>query len=286
MPLKPMLLATREEPFDSDDYIFEIKWDGFRCLAQKTAAQVWLWSRRGRNLAENFPEIAAAVAALPQDCILDGELTVLHEEHDDFLAVARRARLQRSDHIATATRTHPAVYIVFDILCWDGCSVTDQPLWQRKNLLTATIKSTPQLVVNPWVSGHGRALFAKVVAKGYEGIVAKKKDSAYMPGVRSANWLKIKHWRELVVSLVGYKTGRFFALLVQPPGGMVTLVRAGLGEKEERAFVPVASTLLTHTAGDICYIEPVLQCVVQYKELTAQGRLRHVRFVRFCLAPT
>lgn len=286
MPFKPMLLTTQEEPFDSDDYIFEIKWDGLRCLAQKTGAQVRLWSRRGYDLTSRFPEIAAALVTISGDCILDGELTVVRQERDDFLTVVRRARLQVPGRIAAAARTSPAVYIVFDILCCDGRDVTAEPLWVRKNLLAARVTSTERVAVNPWVLGQGRALFAVAVARGYEGIVAKKKDSPYVSGVRSPNWLKIKHWREMVVHIIGYKTGRKFALLVAPAGGSATVVQAGLGAAEKRAFLPVAASLVTHMAGDVCYMEPVLQCVVKYKEFTPQGRLRHVRFVRFCLAPS
>ena len=283
MPPKPMLLATHEEPFDSENYIFEIKWDGFRCLAQKTAGQVRLWSRRGRDLTGRFPEIAAALTALPGDCLLDGELTVLRQEGDDFLTVARRARLQAAGRIAAAARTSPAVYIVFDILSCDGRDVTAEPLWARKNLLAARVAPAARVALNPWVPGRGCALFAVATARGYEGIVAKKTDSPYIPGVRSTNWLKIKRWREMAVPIIGYKTGRDFALVVAPADGAATIVRAGLSAVEESAFLPVATPLTTHMVGGIRYIEPVLQCVVKYKEFTAQGRLRHVRFVRFCL---
>lgn len=280
-----MLLATRDEPFDSEAYLFEIKWDGYRCLAVKERGVVRLVSRRSHDLSANFPEVATALAGLAGDFVLDGELTVLRDGRDDFAAVMRRARLQIPASIKKAALACPATYIAFDILQWQGQDVAKRPLTQRKEILLAAVQPSERVVVNPWVDGQGKALFAVAVARGYEGIVAKKKDSPYVPGARVSTWLKIKHWREKIVSIVGCKLGRDFALMVADDEGASTLVRAGLGPVEREAFLSVAASMFVRREGEMCYLPPLLKCVVKYKETTAQGRLRHPIFVRFCLPP-
>jgi ATP-dependent DNA ligase len=277
----PMLFKTQENAFDNPEYIYEIKWDGFRCLAKKEGVVVELISRNGWAMNDNFPEIVSALQAMPMSFIVDGELVVLQGDADDFAALQWRGRLRKKDKIAEAAQNIPATFIVFDILLFEGKDVTGYPLSRRKDILASVIQPSRGILVNEWIVGEGQRLFAQTKAAGREGIVAKRKDSLYYPGKRVGEWRKIKHWREEVVTIVGYKKRPDFGLLVTAAGKEITVVRQGLKPEEQQVFLQVADELKVSEKAGLLYMEPLLKCAVQFKEWTDGGRMRHPKFLHF-----
>lgn len=279
----PMLFKTSEHIFDDPHYIYEIKWDGFRCLASKKDREVTLASRNGWCMNGNFPEIVEELQQVPHDFIIDGELVVMKHDVTDFAILQWRGRLRKQDKISVAVQNWPATFVVFDILWLDGKNLTTLALLDRKKQLSEVLSPTERIMINTWVDGKGKELFAATKLAGHEGVVAKRKDSLYYPGKRINDWLKIKHWREEAVNIVGYKTNPDFGLLVTAPGKQISTVLQGITTEEREAFLGVAADLKTDTKMGIVSIRPLLKCLVQFKEWTEDGRLRHPRFVRFLI---
>jgi len=178
-------------PFSGDGWMFELKHDGFRALA-RTGTRVQLISRWGRSMAEAFPEIAAALAKLP-DAVLDGELVVPNADgRSDFEELRRRNLLQRPRMIAETAARRPAVLVVFDLLQIGGADLRGRPLLERRQALHEHIPRTPGVQIIEHVDTHGEALFRAIVDGDHEGIVAKRADAPYRAG-QNASWLKIKN---------------------------------------------------------------------------------------------
>ncbi len=198
--LRPML-AQPGRPFDSDQHLFEIKWDGIRVLAYVEEAGYRLVSRHGLALGELFPELAG-IADLPPGTLLDGELVVLRRGRPDLSLVQSRHQLRSPHKIRIRAQTTPATYIVFDQL-YDGYRpLLGMPLTVRRDILCSNLRKNlrknlcrdgpPRLVFSQGVLGAGRAFFQQVVDRQLEGVVAKRLDSLYRPGRRDGAWIKIK----------------------------------------------------------------------------------------------
>ena len=151
----PMLANLAREPFDSPDYIFELKWDGIRAIAYVEAGQVRLYSRTGRDITSQFPELAGLPKQLEDDSIvLDGELVSLDEESPPSFSQIQR-RLQRSGK-QLARRT-PVHYIAFDLLYPNGHSVMKQPLSERENLLHKVLEPNDLALPCEFIETDGKA---------------------------------------------------------------------------------------------------------------------------------
>lgn len=276
-----MLFKTGARVFDDTNYIYELKWDGFRCIAHKKKHIVTLISRNGWCMNKNFPEIVTELGRVPQDFVLDGELIIMGQDVADFAALQWRGRLRKEDKIATAAKALPATYVVFDLLYLNGKFLTDLTLMERKYRLSSDIPALERVIVNDWVEGKGQELFATSKLIGHEGIVAKLKNSLYYPGKRVDTWLKIKHWLEESVTIVGYKTQPDFGLLVTTEGKKISTIRLGIKPEEQQAFLAVVSELIIGEKKGLVSIQPLMKCVVKFKEWTEDGRMRHPTFVRF-----
>jgi bifunctional non-homologous end joining protein LigD len=181
----PMMVESAKSPFDSPDWIFEIKLDGYRAITVFDGARKpHLWSRNGLPLEQKFPAIAKAVSKLKLcSTVLDGEVVAVDEN-----GIPRFQLLQRFQKQPTA----PTLYYVFDVLWNDGADITGQTVLERRALLERMIKPVLGIQLGTYVENEGKALFQLVKEKGMEGIIAKRKDSIYRPGKRSPDWLKIK----------------------------------------------------------------------------------------------
>ena len=177
-----MLATLTKEPFNDPNWIFEVKWDGYRILAFSHKSEVTLRSRSLLNYTANYKIISKALAALRHDAIIDGEIVVLDEKGNPSFD-----RLQGYD-----PANDSIVYYVFDLLWLDGQSLLDSPKEERKQLLSnITAKLNSPLIQFSVDFPDGVALFEQVKKLGMEGIVAKKKGSYYSAGKRSKEWLKI-----------------------------------------------------------------------------------------------
>ena len=190
--IKPML-AVRGQPFDNDDFLFEVKWDGIRMLAFIEADGYRLMNRHRVDVTTRYPEFDFLVGLSP-GTILDGEMVVLRGGKPDFALVQSRDKTRSLLKIRTLAQAEPATFIAFDILYENYDCLLDRPLVERRERLENLILSCghPHLVFSAGIQGRGRALFAEACRQNLEGIMAKRTHSCYQPGKRCNDWIKIK----------------------------------------------------------------------------------------------
>lgn len=191
-------LTARSQPFSSPDWLYELKFDGFRALALRGETGVRLLSRHGNNLTTAFPEVAEALLELPSRTVLDGELVVLDPDGRPRFEHLARAWLTSASAIKAAARRRPATLMAFDILFCAGIDVRRSPIELRKKWLAERVRKGRHLRPVLPVEAQGHRLFDEAVALGLEGIVAKRRGSRYRAG-RTGDCVKIKtpHGREV-----------------------------------------------------------------------------------------
>jgi bifunctional non-homologous end joining protein LigD len=186
---KPMLPLPTPESFDDSDWFFEVKWDGLRTLAYITD-KVSLRSRSGEELLEKFPEFSE-LSELASNVVLDGEIIVMKDKIPDFDAVMRRIQANTAEEIQKLAFSDSATFVVFDILERNGASLIDLSLMDRLEVLGFVLKTGENVVQGTIFDENGVNYYEAVVKQGLEGIIAKRKDSLYMPGSMSPDWLMI-----------------------------------------------------------------------------------------------
>jgi ATP-dependent DNA ligase len=191
--IKPMLVQPAQAPFDSEHHLFEIKWDGIRCLAFVESGRVRLQSRQLAEISRQFPELLP-LRRLPSGTVLDGELVAFRSGKPCLGEIQSRAQLQNRLRIDCLSSRSPASFLVFDLLFLRGQSVMSNPLIERRDALKALLYplALPCVLVTEGIVGQGQRAFRQVVHQGMEGIVAKRLDSPYLPGRRSPAWRKLK----------------------------------------------------------------------------------------------
>jgi bifunctional non-homologous end joining protein LigD len=193
------------EPFDDPDWLFEMKWDGFRVEAVLREGEVRVWTRGRQDARMYFGPLLSGTRWIDaQQAIVDGEVVALDAEgRSDFALLQRRIKESRISDRAPDGVT----YQVFDLLYLDGYSLLDVPLEKRQELLRGHLRSDPAVRFGDHVVGAGRAFFEAARAVGAEGIVAKLRTSPYDPGRRSPAWQKIKNRPEQELIVGGWTTG-------------------------------------------------------------------------------
>jgi bifunctional non-homologous end joining protein LigD len=177
VPLLPMSVGDGPAPFRATGWTYELKFDGWRCLALIVAGEVRLYSRNGKDITKRFPEFDAIAHDVTGDALLDGEII-----GGDGTLASFRTLLSRE-----ALRT----FVAFDALAIDGKPITSKPLEYRRRVLHDVARDGGQLVLSRSFD-DGAALYAEGIARGYEGVIAKRAGSIYRPGERTRDWLKIK----------------------------------------------------------------------------------------------
>jgi ATP-dependent DNA ligase len=185
------MLAKAGRPFDSDEYLFEIKWDGTRMLAYVDRAGYRLVNRHGHDRTEQYPEFAF-LKQCPPGIILDGEVVVLVAGKPDFSKLLAREQTRTLLKIRMLTQALPATYVAFDLLYTGYEPLLDQPLQRRRAKLRKLLedRGTARMVLSEGVVGEGRAFFEEICREGLEGVVAKRLDSRYLTGRRTSAWIK------------------------------------------------------------------------------------------------
>jgi bifunctional non-homologous end joining protein LigD len=300
MTLPIPLAETAEAPFSDADWIFELKYDGYRILAHRSAdAQPRLRSRNAHDLTATFPEVARALRSFPYaDLIVDGEIVVLDEQgKPDFGLLQQRAKLTRVHDIERAAIEHPATYFVFDLLGFEDFDVRPLPLGERKKLLEPLLPKLGPIRFADHVAERGEDMFAHVQKMGLEGIMAKKLSAPYGSG-RVRVWLKVvaDHTDDFVVC--GFTTPKgarsgFGALHVgiHQNGRLVYAGRVGTGFNESqltewRALLDdlqvdtPACEGAPEASREHHWVRPEWVVEVRYKEITRDGMLRAPVFLR------
>lgn len=201
-----MLIAENAAPFDDPHFIYEIKWDGERCIAYLDVKEKTTELRNKRNMIMNpkAPELLQLHRQVKKKCILDGELMVLVDGKPNFYEIQRHNLMSNPFRLELAARKYPATFVAFDCLWADGQDLTLRPLMERKRILKQVVKENERIVVSRYFEGKGAALFSLARQQGLERIVAKRKDSIYIQGKRSKDWLKIKNLQDEDFVVCGY----------------------------------------------------------------------------------
>jgi bifunctional non-homologous end joining protein LigD len=191
---KDLMLATlARKPFSRDDWIFELKYDGYRCLIRKVGTRVDLISRQGNSLNGSFPDIVEAVWNVSGNFIWDAELTVDEANgRSSFERLQKRAVTRVPMRVRSAMREHPARLYIFDMLADGERDIRHLSLLERKQILRDSFENTQQLVYVVGIAGAGTWVFDQAKSHDMEGIVAKRLDAPYSRG-RSRDWIKVKY---------------------------------------------------------------------------------------------
>src|SRR3982751_2412251 len=172
----PMFATSVDKPFTSDEWVFELKLDGFRAIADLRKKPILLYSRNGLSLRERYPVVTEALLKQKLDAVLDGEIVLLNEEgRPDF------QKLQNYGN----NRNNELVYYAFDILNLKGKDLTGLPLTERKKILQTALRKSPSIRYSDHVEAKGEEFVKAVTDADMEGMMAKKKDSLYTPGFRT-----------------------------------------------------------------------------------------------------
>jgi len=292
--IKPMALLPVEELPRGDDWVYELKWDGFRCQALKAGNNVWLWSKNGNDFTDKFPEIADAMLTVrPHTALLDGEIVALDADGRPCFQ-----RLVEGDR-----RDCALFYYAFDLLSLNGRSFVKVPLEERKAELARLLHAS-RVRFSASLQGSPARLVTEISSRQLEGIVAKRRKSLYEAGRRSGSWVKWKSLRHDDFIVGGYRPsadGSFDTLLVgeDSPDGFrfVGRVRAGFprATRSELAdafpmfavkkcpFVNLPSRTRGRWQDDIVaddmpqfrWLRPGLRLRIGFVERESNGLLRH-----------
>lgn len=289
---KPMLIAGESEPFDSEDYSYELKMDGERCLAYLDTDMVDLVNRRDRRVLVQFPELGLLHKQVRKRCILDGELIVGMGRKEDFEAIKQRSLVTRSSTIQRMSMENPCTFVAFDILYCGERLLTDLSLDERHAILRETVRENQRLNVVRSIHGQGVAFFNAVRKEGLEGIIAKRRDSRYIMGKRTREWTKIKNWLEAQFVICGYVPTEKAAVVslvlgqYNRDGHLVYKGRTTLGiRREDFQAVRQAPRSEKHpfnakpeVPDGTIWIEPDLVCTVAFMCWTGNLRLRQPNY--------
>jgi bifunctional non-homologous end joining protein LigD len=203
--IPPMLATLVGGPFDDPDWLFEVKWDGFRMEAVVDGANVRLWTRGEQDAASRYfgPFLDPPTWLEAKSAVVDGEVIALDDHGEPDFALLQ-ARIKGRAKAAEAT---PFVYEVFDLLHLDGRSLLDEPLEERRRLLAGVLRTDPRVRLSEHIEADGIAFFEAARTRGLEGIMAKDRRSPYVPGKRTDRWQKIKIRPEQELVVGGWVTG-------------------------------------------------------------------------------
>lgn len=302
--VQPFTLATlAERPFSDPAWLYEIKYDGVRVLADRRGDRVTLYGRSGQDTTSRYPEIVRALRALPVDrFVIDGEIVALDDAgRPSFQRLQPRMALADPRDIELAARRQPAVGVFFDCLLLDDRDLRRRPLVERKECLRLLVPPLGPVRYGDHVAEEGRAFFEAASAQRLEGIVAKKARSVYAGG-RTRDWIKIKCQKRQEFVIGGYTDpqgarGHFGALhlgLYDGPAEARRLVyvsKVGTGFDQaglaaiwarlrplDRATPPFEAGAVPTGRGHH-WVEPRLVCEVRFTDWTEEGGLRHPTFL-------
>lgn len=231
LEIKPMLLEEVSKPFNSNDYIFELKFDGIRSLIYIDKNEIIIRSRNGVILNDIYPELNSIRNITKDTCIFDGEIVLLYNDKPSFTKVMERFKLRNKNKILLMKENFPVTFVCFDIL-YKNKDLTNLTLLNRKKILDK-FKDTKYFVKSKYFEEKGKALFGVVRKNNLEGIVAKRKDSKYYYDTRTKDWIKIKNWKQEQFLICGYELTKNNAI--------ITII---LGEKKDSNFYYVGKVIM------------------------------------------
>lgn len=295
--VQPMLATLVDKPFDEEGWSYEVKWDGYRAIAYVNRGDVELRSRNNKTFEKYYP-LYEALREWPVNAVADGEVVVLDENGQSDFGKLQNWRSEADGYL---------VYYVFDLLWLDGRDLTGLPLATRRELLRSIVPADDRIRYSESFVTSGKTFFEKARQLHLEGIMAKKTDSLYTPGVRTREWLKIKTASRQEVVIGGYTRNEdspklFSALLVGvfEDGKLQYTGKVGTGFTEQmqrdmmKQFKPLVQKKSPfNVVPDInqpsrfrpnppeakaTWLKPVLVGEVAFREMTSDGLMRHPSF--------
>ncbi|WP_158858087.1 DNA ligase D [Lunatibacter salilacus] len=284
--VSPMLAGKTTSIFSKAGWIFEIKWDGYRILANIHNGKAEIYSRNGISYNQHFRSLHQNLSGIPHDVVLDGEVVIVDEEgKPDF---------QKLQHYAE-TGEGELRYYVFDMLFLNGHDITHLPLLERKSLIKEVIEGIPLVYYCDHIESLGNAFYEQAVSSGLEGVMAKKADSTYDIGRRTENWLKIKSVESQEALIAGYteSDGRHFGsliLAVYESGKLAYVGNCGTGFDDQtqkelwEKFQPLKrdkspfDEKINLKGRKPHWLEPLLIVEVKFANWTKSGMMRHPSF--------
>lgn len=280
--LQPMLATLTDAPFDDAGWVFEDKYDGFRMIAEVKNGKVALYSRNGKVISRSYVEVAKALEGVNGDAVIDGELVAVGKDGVSHFQLLQNALRHEAK----------LLYCAFDLMFADGEDLRGQPLLARKDRLRAILPRNKLIGFSRHRKANGAKFFVEAERKGLEGIMAKRADSMYVSGSRTADWLKIKTAKRQEVVIAGFtapkRTRPFF-------GALVLAVR----ENDAWRYIGHVGTGFSHeTLGNLhsklvklkaakspflgkvknesatTWVRPSLVAEVKFAEWTSKGELR------------
>jgi DNA ligase D-like protein (predicted ligase) len=298
--IHPMLLLRTESlPNDPKGLLYELKLDGYRAIAFKTRGRLYLRSRNNNDFTVRYASVMKGLAKLPDETVIDGEIVALDDQ-------GRPSFNLLQNHGAASA---PVVYFVFDVMVLGGQNVTGEPLSARRELLEKKVlpKLTEPVRYTAPLDAALPVLIESVKAHGFEGLVAKRRDSTYEPGLRSGAWMKMRvnRGQEFVIGgytrgtktfdalIFGYYQGETLIYVARTRNGFTPLTRAQLFKRFkglEASECPFANLpeakggrwgqgLTKAKMAECQWLKPVLVGQFEFLEWTADNHLRHSKFV-------
>jgi bifunctional non-homologous end joining protein LigD len=295
----PMMATLRDElPHDDEAWGYEMKWDGVRAVVHVEGGRATAYSRNDIDITATYPELRDLAESLGStQAVLDGELVALDAAgRPSFERLQPRMHVKGAAQVRRLVKSVPVTFLVFDLLHLDGHSTLDLPYEDRRELLEGLGLEGRSWQVPPAWFGDGASVLAAAAEQGLEGVVAKRRDSAYRPGRRTDTWLKVKNLRTQEVVVGGWKPGTgnregtIGSLLLGIPGDHGLLYAGKVGTGFTRAsLAALAARLAPLEVGDSPFtgqvpaadaraahwVRPEVVGEVRFAEWTRDGRLRH-----------
>jgi bifunctional non-homologous end joining protein LigD len=297
--IRPMMATPGELPRTAEDhrYGYEMKWDGVRAVVYADRGSLRILSRSDRDVTQTYPELRGLGPALgSRPAVLDGEIVAFDESgRVSFGALQPRMNVGNAAQARRLAATTPVVFLAFDVLHLDGHGTTELAYAERRELLDSLGLSSEHWQAPPYFAGDGGAALAASRAQRLEGVVAKRLDSAYVPGKRSRDWVKVKHVTSQSVVIGGWqpgegrRSGGIGSLLIGVYGdaGLEFVGHVGTGFTErmledlsarlrriERRTSPFATPVPAAQERGAHWVTPKLVGEVVYAEWTRDNRLR------------
>ena len=286
--IKPMLLSEIHEPFDSPDYIFELKLDGIRCIVYNDENNIEIRNKRNMRLNSTYPELYDIHKQIKRRCILDGEIVLMNNGKPDFFELQKRSMMSNMTKIEFTASKLPVSFSAFDILYINNEQITNKPLMDRKEMLDDAVIESEKMAVSRYIPDTGISFYNLTVEKELEGIVAKRKDSRYYIDKTTKEWVKIKNLLDDDFVICGYilKPNNIVSLILgaYDNGNLINQGHVILGisgntfnkiKEVKKINIPQFEDA---EENQIIWIEPKLVCTVQYMMRTKTYGLRQPVF--------
>ena len=296
--IQPMLATLVDKAFDNDDWTYEVKWDGYRAVGFMNGSKVEIKSRNDKSFNIKYYPIYKALKEWGINAVVDGEIIVIRSSGDSNFNALQNWRSEADGEL---------IYYLFDILWYDGIDLKGLPLTERKAILSSVIPSGSTIRYSNDFETSGVEFLEMATKMGLEGIMAKKKDGLYHPGIRTKEWLKIKANKRQEVVIGGYTLNddsrkSFSSLLVGvfDRGRFIYIGRIGTGfdTKTQKSMMELFKPIIIDDSpfenkpdvnqasrfrpnpphASVTWLKPELVCEVSFRELTPDGVMRHPSF--------